>query len=101
MIIILDKPSADVGRFVSINNLHERYPGHAISFLDNCNLSNMGLNETLYLLSHGSEDGTVGLGRDMTPLQLAKKLLKRGLQTRTKIETGACYTGLKPHGVDA
>lgn len=90
MIIILDIPKADVGRFDVINNFHERYPGQVVRYLNQCDLSLMERGETLYLLAHGG-DGKVA---EMTPTKLAQELIAKGLKTGTRIEICACFSGL-------
>lgn len=90
MICIADA-TADIGRYVVINNMMMLFPSHEVAYLKAANFKAMAVpKEWLYLLAHGSPE-TVG---HIKPDRLAHKLLKRGLQTGTRIEVRACHSGV-------
>jgi hypothetical protein len=97
MICVADR-KADIGRLVVINNMMKVFPTHEVVYLSQADLSRMSVpKEWLYILAHGSPD-SVGkkpnANDGYSPSELARVLIKHGLQNRTKIEVRACSSGV-------
>jgi len=72
----------------------ERYGENDPCYLKDADLSQMAFGETLFVSAHGSP---TGVGR-MTANAFAAELLRRGLQTGTRIDLRACSSGVFTQG---
>jgi len=89
MIIIVDE-KADIGRYVVVHNMLQRYPNETVSYLPQANLALVERSETIFLLGHGGG----GQVAHMCPTVLASELVNCGLKSGAKIEIRACHAGV-------
>lgn len=79
---------------VAVANMMERYHDNDPCYLKDADFSQMAFGETLFVSAHGSP---TGVGR-MSASAFAAELLRRGLQTGTRIDLRACSSGVFTQG---
>lgn len=91
MICVITTP-IDLGKYVEVWNLKQRFPHERVCHISWADLSQMQPNETLYLVAHGNTTHVEGF----TPTTLAARLIQCGLAVAPKkIKLLSCSSGIR------